>query len=50
MLDHQFQFALMSIEERIRDAQLRNRQINGSGRRIFRIGRGRNETRPVGRR
>ena len=50
MMDAQFQFAVMSIKERIRDAELQSRQIHGSGKRIFRIGRDRLESRQIGRR
>jgi hypothetical protein len=50
MLDNQFQFAILATEDRIRDMQLRKGLIDGSGKRIFRIGRDRHETRPVGRR
>ncbi|MDP9468205.1 MAG: hypothetical protein M3P32_05620 [Chloroflexota bacterium] len=51
MLDnHRFQFAILATQDRNREMQLRKGLIDGSGRRIFRIGRDRHETLPVGRR
>lgn len=50
MLDMQFQFAIQATEDRIRDMQLRKGLLETSGKRIFRIGRERQETRPAGRR
>ena len=50
MLDNQLQFAILATEDRIRDMQLRKGIIDGSGKRIFRLSRDRQGTRPVGRR
>jgi hypothetical protein len=50
MDNHRFQFAILATQDRQRDMQLRKGLINASGKRIFRIGRDSNETRPVGRR
>lgn len=50
MLDMQFQFAIQATEDRIRDMQLRKGLLETSGKRIFRIGRERQETRSAGRR
>lgn len=51
MLDnHRFQFAMLATQDRYREMQLRKGLIDGSGKRIFRIGRDPYETRPIGRR
>jgi hypothetical protein len=50
MLDNQFQFAILATEDRIRDMQTRKGVIDGSGKRIFRLGRDRQAARKVGRR
>jgi hypothetical protein len=49
-LDNQFQFAILATEDRIRDMQLRKGLLDGNGKRIYRIGRERQEIRPAGRR
>lgn len=51
MLDnHRFQFATLATQDRARDTQVRKGLIDGSGKRIFRIGRDRFETQTTGRR
>ena len=50
MDNHRFQFAILASQDRQREMQHRNGLIDGSGKRIFRIGRDRFETRAVGRR
>jgi hypothetical protein len=44
------QFAILATQDRTRDTQHRKGLIDGSGKRIFRIGRDRFETQPTGRR
>ena len=44
------QFAVLAIQDRARDTQVRKGLIDGSGKRIFRIGRDRLESRQIGRR
>jgi hypothetical protein len=50
MDNHRFQMAILATQDRERDAQQRRGLIDGSGKRIFRIGRDRFETQLTGRR
>lgn len=51
MLDNfRSQLAVLATQDRARDTQVRKGLIDGSGKRIFRIGRDRFETQPTGRR
>ncbi len=50
MDNHRFQLAILATQDRERDAQYRKGLIDASGKRIFRIGRDRFETRSTGRR
>jgi hypothetical protein len=50
MDNHRFQMAILASQDREREAQQRRGLIDGSGKRIFRIGRDRFETQPMGRR
>jgi len=50
MDNHRFQFAILATQDRTREMQHRKGLIDGSGKRIFHIGRDRIETQPTGRR